>query len=94
MFMQHEPVLSNILKTIATSRLREATFPLAAAPSSQTSVKPSEVIVFIVGGATFSEATKVAQFNRDNPSMRVVLGGSCIHSSRSFVNELKTTLSR
>jgi predicted translin family RNA/ssDNA-binding protein len=45
----------------------------------------------MVGGATFEEATKVAEFNNNNPSLRVILGGSCIHNSTSFLKEINNT---
>ena len=51
---------------------------------------PEEIIVFMVGGTTYEEATKVHQFNEDNPwNARVILGGSTVHNSTSFLEELK-----
>jgi vacuolar protein sorting-associated protein 45 len=55
---------------------------------------PSEVVVFLVGGATFEEATKVAEFNVANPSMRVILGGSCVHNSHSFLQEITSVFGK
>lgn len=51
---------------------------------------PDEIIVFMAGGVTYEEATKVAEFNKTNPGkVRVILGGSTIHNSTSFLEELK-----
>jgi len=48
----------------------------------------AEVIVFIAGGVTFEEATKITEFNTANPNVNVILGGSTIHNSTSFLEEL------
>lgn len=53
--------------------------PLAHAP---------QVIVFMVGGVTYEEACKVAELNASLPSGNVVLGGSFVHNSTSFLEEL------
>ena len=51
---------------------------------------PEDIIVFMAGGVTYEEATKIDEFNRTNPfKVKVVLGGSTIHNSTSFLEELK-----
>lgn len=47
-----------------------------------------QVIVFMVGGVTYEEACKVAELNASLPSGNVVLGGSFVHNSTSFLEEL------
>lgn len=92
-YTQHVPALQYILESIAKNKIKESAFPpLISAPSNQA--KPSEVIVFIVGGATYEEALTVSQFNNTNPSMRVMLGGSCVHNSLSFLDEIEASLGR
>ena len=49
--------------------------------------------MFIIGGATFEEALKVAEFNTANPQQKVVLGGSCVQNSVSFLKEVGATFS-
>ena len=53
---------------------------------------PTEIIVFMVGGVTYEEeAAKVSEFNKNhNGRMRVILGGSTIRNSTSFLEELRT----
>lgn len=48
----------------------------------------TQVIVFMVGGVTYEEACKVAELNSSLPSGNVVLGGSFVHNSTSFLEEL------
>lgn len=56
--------------------------------------RPQDVIVFMIGGATYEEARTVTLFNQDPASVmdgpgiqpgsvRVILGGTCIHNSSS-----------
>jgi vacuolar protein sorting-associated protein 45 len=89
-YTQHQPLLSSVLDAIAKGKLKDATYPLASTSATPTS-RPAETIVFIVGGATFEEATKVAEFNANNPGLRVLLGGSTIHNSSNFLDEIKKT---
>eukprot|EP00607_Mallomonas_marina_P010321 CAMPEP_0182419884 /NCGR_PEP_ID=MMETSP1167-20130531/4229_1 /TAXON_ID=2988 /ORGANISM="Mallomonas Sp, Strain CCMP3275" /LENGTH=562 /DNA_ID=CAMNT_0024595025 /DNA_START=86 /DNA_END=1774 /DNA_ORIENTATION=+ len=84
-YTQHQPVLWSILESIAKGKLKDSHYPVAWGSVT----RPQEVMVFIVGGATYEEATKVAEFNTANPTMRVILGGSCVHNSQSFMGELE-----
>ena len=45
----------------------------------------------MVGGTTYEEARMVAEFNRENEKngLRVILGGSTIHNSCSFLDEVR-----
>ena len=76
--------------------------PSAAAPKSQNSMQgqsfspeamiPEEILVYIVGGVTYEEGTKISEFNAANQGrFRVIVGGSTVHNSTSFLEELKRT---
>lgn len=55
--------------------------------SSATTTAASNVIVFIVGGATFEEAKEMAlSFNQNG--VRVVVGGNIVHNSKSFMADI------
>ena len=56
--------------------------------SDNTNQNTQEIVLYIVGGATFEEALHVNQFNTTNPQFKVVLGGSCVHNSTSMLNEI------
>jgi exosome complex RNA-binding protein Csl4 len=68
--------------------------PSASPPPTANMVPPAkEVIVLILGGATFEEAAYVATLNNvpaigTNPPFKVLLGGTSILNSRSFLSEL------
>jgi hypothetical protein len=72
--------------------LKESHYPAIGTISS----RPGDVLVFIVGGATYEEAAKISELNATSaaatpPGPRVVLGGSVIHNSTSFLQELGAT---
>lgn len=47
---------------------------------------PQQVIVFIIGGVTYEEALTVHNFN--TAGYNVVLGGTTIHNTKSFLDEV------
>lgn len=69
-----------------------------------TSFIPDEILIYMVGGVTYEEGTKIAEFNeqqrtlattstnnRTIPIVRILLAGSTVHNSTSFLDELKET---
>ena len=71
--------------------------------NNNESVMPDEILIFMVGGVTYEEGMKIAELNKSlssssnqqssNPQnrIRIVLAGSTIHNSTSFLDELRTT---
>eukprot|EP00668_Euglena_longa_P015089 GGOE01019138.1.p1 GENE.GGOE01019138.1~~GGOE01019138.1.p1 ORF type:complete len:587 (-),score=255.76 GGOE01019138.1:373-2016(-) len=64
-YTQHEPPLRNILEKVIKADLRESQFPYVPefSPVGSSKWKPKEIIVFIVGGATYEEALFVNALN-------------------------------
>jgi hypothetical protein len=60
----------------------------ANANSGSSSGPVQSVVVFMIGGVTYEESTKVAEINGNR--RRVILGGNTIHNSNTFLNELKS----
>ena len=50
--------------------------------------RPQDILVFLVGGATYEEALAVANFNKSTPGVRVLLGGTTIHNSKRSVDNI------
>lgn len=90
-YTQHQPALYHTLNNINTGKLKDVNFPFITQPNPN---KPTEVIIFMVGGATYEEAFRVAEFNNANPGMKVYLGGSCIQNSNTFLKEISSTFGR
>ena len=51
------------------------------------------VVVYVAGGATYEEATKVAELNASG-GIQVVLGGSYVHNSGTFLEDLDDAFGR
>jgi hypothetical protein len=107
-YTQHVPLLSQTLEALLKGRLKEQLYPFietsstSSAPGTNSgnaasaTQRPQDVIVFMVGGATYEEAHAVTLLNEElaaNPQtqgMRVLLGGTCVHSSSSFLTQIQT----
>ncbi|XP_043232259.1 vacuolar protein sorting-associated protein 45-like [Amphibalanus amphitrite] len=88
-YTQHKPLLSRLLDDLLKGRLRETAYPYHSSSYSQP-LRPVEVIVFMIGGVTYEESLAVHQVNSTVPGVRVLLGGTCLHNSRSFLDEVLT----
>lgn len=83
--IQHKPLVATILKDLKANKLSAGEYPeinLAAESS------PKEIIIFIVGGATYAEAAFIHEWNLANPGCKVMLGSTHIHNSSSFIEEV------
>nr|POE65262.1 vacuolar protein sorting-associated protein 45 [Quercus suber] len=87
-YTQHSPRLLNTLQDLIKGRLNMGTYPFVEG-GGQTKDKPQDVIVFMVGGTTYEEAKMVAQVNASSPGVRIVLGGTGVHNSNSFLEEME-----
>lgn len=54
--------------------------------------RPQNVVLFIIGGVTYEESAAIHQFNTNNPGMRVILGGSTVHNSTSFLASMEAAM--
>ncbi|POW07876.1 hypothetical protein PSTT_07955 [Puccinia striiformis] len=71
--------------------------------SQNLPIRPIELMVFVVGGTTYEEARSVALLNerlatgqgfsgpgpQPQPGARVILGGTCVHNSKTFLDWLR-----
>lgn len=48
-----------------------------------------DIIIFVIGGVTYEESMAIYNLNISNPHVRIILGGSTVHNSSSFLNEVK-----
>lgn len=87
-YTQHSPRLEATIQDLIKGRLSQQVYPFVEGGGS-TKDKAQDVIVFMVGGTTYEEAKMVAQVNASSPGVRVVLGGTTIHNSSSFLEEVE-----
>jgi hypothetical protein len=83
-YTQHVPLLIQTLDAAFKGKLRESSFP---GTGPIPSAAPRSILVFVVGGVTYEEATKVAEMN--SLGIKVVLGGTTVHNSNTFLSELR-----
>ena len=86
-YTQHSPRLEVTLQNLIKGKLRDQQYPFVEGGGT-TRDKPQDIFIFIVGGATYEEAKMVAQVNASSPGVRVVLGGTSIHNSSTFLEEV------
>ncbi|KAI4141732.1 MAG: hypothetical protein L6R39_005198 [Caloplaca ligustica] len=91
-YTQHSPRLEATLQNLIKARLKEQQYPFAEGGGT-TRDKPQDIIVFMIGGATYEEAKMVAQINASSPGVRVVLGATTIHNSTTFMEEAEDAVS-
>lgn len=87
-YTQHSPRLESTLQDLIKGRLNMNIYPFVEG-GGQTRDKPQDIIVFMVGGATYEEAKMVAQVNASSPGVRVVLGGTGVLNSSSFLEDVE-----
>ncbi|KAI1334186.1 Sec1-like protein [Xylariaceae sp. FL0016] len=91
-YTQHSPHLETTLQNLLKGRLREQQYPFVEGGGT-TRDKPQDVVIFVVGGATYEEAKMVAGVNASSPGVRVVLGGTSIHNAATFLEEVDDAVS-
>ncbi|KAI0190089.1 Sec1-like protein [Astrocystis sublimbata] len=91
-YTQHSPHLEATLQDMIKGKLRDQQYPFVDGGGT-TRDKPQDIIVFIVGGATYEEAKTIAGINASSPGVRVVLGGTTIHNGATFLEEVDDAVS-
>lgn len=87
-FTQHSPRLERVMQDLLRGRLRDVDFPHLQEDTA-TQSKPQDIIIFMVGGATYEEAKVIAQLNLAHPAIRILLGSTSIHNSETFLLDVK-----
>uniref|UniRef100_A0A1B6CKF1 Vacuolar protein sorting-associated protein 45 n=1 Tax=Clastoptera arizonana TaxID=38151 RepID=A0A1B6CKF1_9HEMI len=87
-YTQHIPLIKETLEDLIKGRLKESTFPYLGTATAAKRVQ--DVVVFMIGGITYEESLAVCQLNHNsmNGGVRIVLGGTYVHNSQSFLEEV------
>lgn len=91
-YTQHTTLLESTLQNLIKGRLKEQRYPFMEG-SGSTRDKPQDIIVFMIGGATYEEAKMIAGINATTPGVRVVLGGTSMHNAATFLEEVEAVVS-
>ncbi|ORY25715.1 Sec1-like protein [Naematelia encephala] len=95
-YTQHTPHLSQTLDLLLKGRLKETSYPFLEGDENARTQRPQDIIVFMLGGTTYEEGRAVALLNQklaNEPGggTRILLGGSTIHNSSSFLNMVESS---
>ncbi|CAG8645775.1 9475_t:CDS:2, partial [Paraglomus occultum] len=90
-YTMHTPHLAQTLELMIKGKLKDTSYPFL---DGVTKDRPQDIIIFMIGGATYEEAKYVAELNASTPGIRVVLGGTAVHNSASFLNEVQEAFRR
>lgn len=85
-YTQHKPLLHETLEDLLKGQLKETLYPFQH--NTQNNLRPQNIIVFIIGGATYEESLTVHTLNKTFPGVNIILGGTTIHNSKSFLEEV------
>ncbi|VDM21350.1 unnamed protein product [Hydatigera taeniaeformis] len=92
-YTQHEPLIVDTLRELIQGQLQESAFPtLDCGQGSPSPLPAKKIIVFILGGATYEESLAVHKLMSSTPGLNVILGGTTVHNSESFLNQLRFVL--
>ena len=91
-YTQHQPLLATTVDNLVKGKGREADYPYVG-PALGPKDRPQDVVIFVVGGATYEEARAVAAMNaaakREGTHQRFLLGGTTLLNSASFLGVLR-----
>ena len=85
-YTQHIPQIIETLNDILKCKLSEKDYPFQGGVVVRD--RPQEIIVFFVGGVTFEEAYAVQRLVNATPSLNITLGGTHVHNSKSFMQDV------
>ncbi|PRP79920.1 hypothetical protein PROFUN_12409 [Planoprotostelium fungivorum] len=85
-YTQHKPYLKSVIEQAVAGRLKETDYAFGA--SQQAGQPPRHIIIFMVGGATYEEACLVHEFNSQPNGPKVLLAGTKMLNSESFVADM------
>lgn len=91
-YTQHTPWLEAVLQSLIKGKLKEQQYPFVEGGGT-TKDRPQDVIVFMIGGATYEEAKMVATINATSPGVRIVLGATNVHNTTTFLEEIDDAVS-
>ncbi|KAG0701390.1 Sec1-like protein [Suillus ampliporus] len=94
-YTQHTPHLSQTLENLFKGRLKDTAYPFLDGLGTNMGLqRPQDIIIFMIGGTTYEEARTVALLNQEagnsSTGTRILLGGTCVHNSSSYVEMIRT----
>lgn len=101
-YTQHVPWMKSIIEDLLKGKAKDqlpyfnassGRMGSGSAPVDPT-FRPSEIIVFVIGGITYEEALAIHNINRAENRLCVVLGGTSMQNMKSFLEEIRSSKSK
>jgi len=89
-YTQHTSKVADIIQNLLKGKLRDQFYPYIEGSIRD---RPQDIIIFMIGGVTYGEARDIAKLNEEIPNVRIILGGTSIHNTKSFLDFVKTAAS-
>jgi len=86
-FTQHQCFVGSLIDQIHQMKLKEVLFP-GVSGSTIVNQKPSDIIIFVIGGVTYEESLAVHSANQQIAGMNIILGDTQILNYYSFLTEV------
>lgn len=87
-YTRHTPPILDIVDGLVRGRLSPLIFPCAPAQGGNLG-RSQEVIVFVIGGATYNEAHMLKKYNELVPGVSILLASSSIQNVSTIVDEIR-----
>ncbi len=94
-YTQHKSMVHTVVESALKGKLKDTAYPFMeskrkALPQGVSNMKPTDVMAFVVGGATYEEARDVRLLNQqyNNGGQWAILGGSNILNSKTFLADI------
>ena len=92
-YTQHKTMVHSLVDQILKGKLKDSSYPFMESRRRQSGglkERPNDVLVFVVGGATYEEARDVRNLNAQfaNSGQSGVLGGTNVLNSKMFLADL------
>ena len=94
-YTQHKSELNAIVESFVKGRIKDTNFPYVESKRREINIEaksPKNAIVFVVGGTTYEEARDVKILNTQYSNTNIVLGGTTIHNSKTFLADVAQLL--
>jgi vacuolar protein sorting-associated protein 45 len=86
-YTQHRPLVDDLMTQMLSGKLSESDFPFKTSPMRGA---PRNIMIFIIGGATYEEAMCVGK--RSTGGVSAVLGSTCMLKSVQFLSIVKEVM--
>lgn len=86
-YTRHTPPILDIVDGLVRGRLSPSGFPCVPAQGGNLG-RSQEIIVFLVGGATYNEAHLLKKYNELIPGVSILLASSSIQNVSTMMNDL------